>query len=311
MDEVIVIFVCLGLLGLSITVTNSFVIYLVSKKSSLRSATNICLASLAMSDLMTGIVSIPLVIICSLTQDYYGTCIATDMLSRFISISTALHLLIVTLERYTMIVHALKYNLLITMKRVVVVLLATWTTSAFVTLVQMAWRSSSDDDDAHRKEDVIYGFSCVVGIVLIPLAIMAYSYLRIFVALRHQLQIIQRLNSPAERSTRLRKRKVERKAVTIFGCMIITFICCWLSYFLDGIREDLGSDAFNYPEQVQVVLMFLRFVSALINPLLYTFLKEDFKRAVRATLFRSNDYDRTSCVYQTEYAPSSNNNTPV
>lgn len=306
--EGIVILVFLGLLGLLIAGINSFVIYLVSKTPNLRSATNICLASLAMSDMMTGLVSIPLVIVCSLTMDYKGTCVASDMLSRFISISTALHLMIVTLERYIQIVHALKYNMIVTINRVIAVLITTWTTSATVTIIQRAWQSSSDDSDANRKEDVIYGLSCVVGIVLVPLIIMAYCYLRIFVALRHQLKIIQRLNSPVERSTRLRKRKIERKAVTIFGCMILTFICCWFSYFLDGLREDLGSDQFTYPMQVEVFLMFLRFVSALINPLLYTFLKEDFKIAVKSTLFRPDEYTRTSYIYQTDYAPSE---TPV
>ncbi|XP_031569101.1 histamine H2 receptor-like [Actinia tenebrosa] len=306
--ESIVIFVCLGFLALLIAGINSFVIYLVSKTPNLRSATNICLASLAMSDMMTGLVSIPLVITCSLTLDYRGICVGSDMLSRFISISTALHLLIVTLERYIQIVHALKYNSIVTINRVIAVLIATWTTSATVTIIQRAWQSSSDDSDANR-EDVIYGLSCVVGIVLVPLAIIAYSYLRIFVALRHQLKIIQRLNSPVERSTSLRKRKVERKAVTIFGCMILTFICCWFSYFMDGIREDIGSDQFTYPVQVEVFLMFLRFISALVNPLLYTFLKEDFKIAARSTLFKRDDYNRTSCIYQTDYTPSTD--TPV
>lgn len=307
--EAIVIFTFLGVLGFVIAGINSFVIYLVSKISNLRNATNICLASLALSDMMTGLVSIPLVIACSLTMDYEVTCVASDMLSRFISISTALHLLIVTLERYIQIVHALKYNMIVTINRVIAVLITTWATSASVTMIQRAWKVSGDDNDANRKEDVIYGLSCLVGIVVVPLIIMAYCYMRIFVALRHQLKIIQRLNSPVERSTRLRKRKVERKAVTIFGCMIVTFICCWFSYFLDGLREDLDSDLFTYPMQVEVFLMFLRFVSALINPLLYTFLKEDFRRAVKTTLFKPDEYARTSWIYQTDFVQSTE--TPV
>ncbi|KAK3752217.1 hypothetical protein QZH41_002761 [Actinostola sp. cb2023] len=252
---------------------------------------------------MAGAIAIPLIISCSLTQDH-GICHALDMSSRFISISTALHLLIVTLERYIMIVHGMRYNAWINTTRVVILLTATWVFSAVFTLIQLAWQLRQPEKSS-QKPDEIYDFICLGTVVVIPLIIIALSYVRIFIALRYQLKIIQRYNNPVEKNNELRKRRVESKAAFIFGCMILTFIICWFSYFLDGIRASSDSDIFTYPFAVEMVLMFLRYVSPLINPLLYTFLKEDFKLAVKMTLCRRfRDGSDTSYLYRTQFAPS-------
>jgi len=76
---------------------------------------------------------------------------------------------------------------------------------------------------------------------------------------------------------------LEGKAVIVFGSMILTFIACWFSYYLDGLMQDLNLPLPYLPEWARAFLMFLRFGSSILNPLLYTFFKEDFKRALFAS----------------------------
>lgn len=297
-------FVFLGCLAFFIIITNLFVMYLIYNRRSLRTPTNLCLASLAASDFMAGSIAIPLIISCNAVEYNGGLCQAMDFSSRFISISTVIHLLIVTIERYIMICHGMKYNLWVNTQRVVTVLVVTWVFSAVATLIQLFWKLTQSVDQI-EKIDRIYDTVCLLGVVIIPLITMAASYVRIFVALRHQLQMIQRYNNPTEKTNELRRRRVERKAAIIFGCMILTFTLCWFSYFIDGL------DIITYSYQVSLVLMFLRYVSPLINPLLYTFLKEDFKLAVKMSLCqRFHEASTNSYLYQSHFAPS-NSESPV
>lgn len=297
-----IIMTFLGFLAFLIIVTNSFVLYLMIRRRSLRSPTNVCLGSLAASDLLAGLIAIPTIIACNVTKDFKVTCHAMDMSSRFISISTVLHLLIVTIERYIMILHGMKYNLWVNKKRVTVTLYVTWIFAAFVTGIQLSWQLTRPQK-LSAKIDIVYDIVCFFVFVVIALIVMALSYIRIFIALRYQLKEIQKYSNPVEKSNELRRRRVERKAAIIFGCMIITFIFCWFTYFFDGINE--GFDLFSYPEAFYAVSLFLRYISPFINPLMYTFLKEDFKLAMKMVLCQQfRDQCSTSYLYQTQYGPS-------
>ena len=134
--------------------------------------------------------------------------------------------------------------------------------------------------DEVLKKDTIYSLTVFFGIVVPSLLIMAVALTSIFRVLRRQIQHIKRGNSYKTRAYQSRSIPLEGKAVIVFGSMILTFIACWFSYFLDGLMQDLDMEAPYLPNWARVVLMFLRFGSSVLNPILYTFFKEDFKRAV-------------------------------
>jgi hypothetical protein len=69
----------------------------------------------------------------------------------------------------------------------------------------------------------------------------------------------------------------EGRAMVVFGLMLVTFVLGWFPYFILTFLEDLGISH----NASSVFWLFLRFSTSLINPLLYTFLKMDFKKALR------------------------------
>ena len=85
-------------LAVLIVFVNGLVLVLMARKKYLRSITNLLLCSLAVSDLLTGLVSVPLFITCNIVRQSV-ICIIQDQMSRFISSSIVCHLLSVTTDR--------------------------------------------------------------------------------------------------------------------------------------------------------------------------------------------------------------------
>ena len=86
------------ILGVLIVLVNGLVLILVLKKKHLRTITNLLLCSLALSDLLTGLASIPLFMTCSILHQS-GLCISADQMLRFTSVSTVCHLLVISVDR--------------------------------------------------------------------------------------------------------------------------------------------------------------------------------------------------------------------
>lgn len=289
----VAVFICLGILGVLIVLANSVVIFLYRRKAFLKTKTNLCLACLAMSDFLAGSIAVPLVIACNTVEVDIVTkrkiCTVMDLSSRFISISTVLHLLLVTLERYFMIIHAMHYPFIVTTSRLVTLLVSVWFFSLGASLIQFTWIPfGGPNTEEIFKKDTIYSLSIFFGVVVPSLFIMGAALACIFRVLRRQLRSINRAHSYKTRAYRNRSIPLEGKAVIVFGSMILTFIACWFSYYLDGLMQDLNLPFPYLPEWARALLMFLRFGSSILNPLLYTFFKEDFKRALFAS-FRNSE----------------------
>ena len=85
-------------LGLLIIFANGLVLVLVARKKHLRTITNLLLCSLVFSDLLTGLVSIPLYMTCNILRQS-AVCISDDLMLRFTSVSIVCHLVAVSSDR--------------------------------------------------------------------------------------------------------------------------------------------------------------------------------------------------------------------
>ena len=133
--------VFLGVLACLIITANSLVIVLVYRNNHLRITTNLYLACLALSDLLSGLITIPLIFACNLMPfaDSIAACIVTDFASRLIAFSTILHLVIVTFERFMMIIHPMQYREIISKQTTVASLILIWIFSLSMSLIQLFW----------------------------------------------------------------------------------------------------------------------------------------------------------------------------
>jgi len=300
--------ISLGVLAVFIFAANAFVIYLYLHRSPLRTITNMCLVFLAVSDLLAALIVIPVVILCTLALSVELTVSeelleillnANDLASRFVAISTILHLLIVSVERYIMIVFPMKYVKIVSRPRIKVCLVTAWCFSFTVIMIQLIWLIPMRGQET-SKADLVYSMTTFFGIVVPAFMLIIATYYHIYREVCRQIKNIQ-LATPSfllkdgesdirKKKTSLARRdkRLEARAVLIFAMMLFTFVCGWFPYFIMGMMHDLQYEI-DVSYGVNIVLLFIRFGVSLINPLLYTFLKADFRKALLKNVLRQQE----------------------
>lgn len=277
------------ILAIFIIAVNLAVIILFIRNRSLRSVTNSFLISLAASDLLAGLVGIPMTICCSAFRDNTFCPIAL-LIWRFISVSTVLHILLVSVDRYIAITHAMRYHNIVTRNVFFALTSLAWSTAAFVSLIQLSWRTDASMDEEGEQDaniaQITYDLTVFALFFAVPFFVMVFIYARIFITVRYHERQIWRYHSPSEPEQTPQgkldsRNSAQRKTATIFLAMLIVFIVCWLPYFIYSFQEQLSPADVMPPAWVQYVFYYYtRFFTSLANPLLYVLGKRDFREAL-------------------------------
>jgi len=279
-------------LAIFITAVNLSVIILFIRNRSLRTVTNSFLISLAASDLLAGLVGIPVQISCSAIKDN-KICPVSLLIWKFVSVSTVLHILLVSVDRYIAITHAMRYHNIVTKKVFCALTTLAWSAAAFVSLIQLSWRAnvSMDEEEAEHAytAQIIYDLSVFALFFAVPLFVMAFIYVRIFTTVRYHEKQIWRYHSPSDpenspngkSNPRNSQNSAQQKTAAIFLAMLVVFIVCWLPFFILSFQERLSHEDFFPPVWVEYVFYYYaRFFTSLANPLLYVLGKRDFREAL-------------------------------
>ena len=270
----------LGLAAFLIALANSLVFVLAWHMKYLRTKTNFFLLSLAASDLLAGILVIPLVISCNIVILNESICVAMDICQRGLAISTILHLCSAVMERYLKISSPFKYNSIVTKARIAAVLISVWITAMSVSLAQLPLISSPV-----MKAYLIYNATVLSLFVFAPFIVTIGAFIRIFVIMKQSKKSRQHLtrwsNSNKVQQKRKQRRNVKRSLIVYF-VMLLCFACTWFPYFFLTLLIDLENSLIaKIPQWISVMFLFLKVSSALLNPVLFTFFKADFQRALR------------------------------
>ena len=288
-NKTVVFFSFLGLMSIFIVAINCFVVFLVWKKKVLRTPANIFLTSLACADFFSGSCAIPLIIACQLLETRHSwsgpLCLSMDLISRMLSISSILHLLVIAVERYVVIVRHVKPDDFVSCKKYAVIVSALWLIPLSASFIQLTWIHIKDGVPQLRgisKSEIIYDLVCIFGFVVFPLTIIVIAYSKVFSVLRRHAKEIDKQTALFMASSRNQSHKLkEKRATFIYASMIVFYVIGWFPYFLLSLSYDLGvEEVLTIPYWTDTLFMFLRFLSPLVNPLLYTFFKQDFKDVI-------------------------------
>ena len=277
-------FICLLIIA-----TNSLIIYLIFRKKILRSITNMFLTSLAFSDLIYGLVGFPLFIICCLKEFIY-ICVSSVIFVRFTVISSVCHVLLVAFDRYIVIVHPLKYPLLVTKKRALIAIIFVWLFSFTASSIQLSWYGFDETsltafEDETENIDVKYSKTCIALFFALPLVLMCFIYGHIFyISFKHSKGDRQLSNALRQAPRALRH---EWRGNSVLLILLVIFASCWLPFFLAMLGDHMESSQLSHmPLWVERFLVLLRFIPPLSNPLLCTLSKHDFRCALKAEVFQ-------------------------
>ena len=278
-----------------IVIVNSVVFYLFLKRKSLRTTSNYPLFSLALCDFLCGLVVIPLFTILYFTplvesfkiKFYLGFLVT--VLHNFVAIATVYHIVVVTAERYMAIKVPLKHRM-IHKKCIHKVLATVWICSLLVSFIPFTWIDKLYPVFHPVCSKLLLGFTvfCLVLALIVPYSFLVFAFVNMFRAINGASSNGSRKANFERRRHSLVQTKStsERKCLLLFSIMASVFLLCWIPWFVIFLLNQLPNSSMAVPSEVAVLI---RYMTSVVNPLLYTFLKRDFLHALKFVFKR---YDR-------------------
>ncbi|KAJ8013572.1 hypothetical protein DPEC_G00031160 [Dallia pectoralis] len=286
-------------------VGNSLVVYIVVRKRSMQTATNIFICSLAVSDLLITFFCIPFTLLQNISSEWLGgvlVCKAIPFVQTTAIVTGILTMTCIAMERYHGIVFPLKTRRQYTSKRAYKLLGLVWSASVVVgspmlfvqqlevkydflydhhhVCCQERWRSLT-----HRK---VYTTFIMVALFLIPMVAMMFLYTGIGI----ELWIRKRVGDSSVLSTMNHREvnKISRKkkrAVKMMITVVLLFTICWAPFHTVHMLFEY-KNLENYDEvtvnMIIAIVQAIGFSNSFNNPIVYAFMNENFKKSCVATL---------------------------
>jgi neuropeptide FF receptor 1/neuropeptide FF receptor 2 len=270
-------------IGLLSFLTNLFVITTILRRRNLRTTSNIILVSLGISDLLTGLVCMPLQVTCSVLLNK-GLCVATTIFTKFISISTIVHISIITVDWHIFIIHALRYHSLVRKRYVLAVLFTAWLVNSGIALLRLLWAldinitEDEEDEEHNRVKETTYNLVCL-GIFCILLFTNIALDTNMLVVLEKQVNKIIKHNLTRDCLVHEnRMRSNQRRAVIMCVSMLIINVILWLPYFTYDLWQDQGEWVLTLAGEY--VILCVRVLSSLLNPIIYTIGQRTLRKVI-------------------------------
>lgn len=273
-----------------VTIAGNVVVCLaVGLNRRLRSLTNCFIVSLAVTDLLLGLLVLPFSAFYQLSCRWsFGKVFCNIYTSLDVMLCTAsiLNLFMISLDRYCAVTDPLRYPVLVTPARVGVSLVLIWAVSITLSFlsIHLGWNSSDEASGVNHtllpckvQVNLVYGLVDGLVTFYLPLLVMCITYFRIFRIAREQARRIH--HAASWKAATLREHKATVTLATVMGA----FIVCWFPYFTVFVYRGLrGDDAVN--KTFEAVVLWLGYANSALNPILYAALNRDFRTAYQQLL---------------------------
>ncbi|XP_048037744.1 trace amine-associated receptor 13c-like [Megalobrama amblycephala] len=293
-----IMYVFFSLLSTWTVFLNLLVIISISHFKKLHTPTNLIILSLAVADLLIGLIVMPIDATRLIETCWYfgNTLCALFMTITGVVLSASLgNLVLIAIDRYVAVCHPLQYPQKITTTKALMIICLCWfCSSAYIT----ALSSSNGRFDTSHKTEACYG-ECYVMIsftwivtdlfmsLMFPCTLIITLYLRIFYVVHQQVKVINYLMKGGkcvmEGSVR---RKSESKAALTLGIIVAIHILCWLPLYIFSLAGNtvISSVIVN-------VLTWVFYINSGLNPLIYAlfypWFRRSFKHIISLKIFQS------------------------
>ncbi|XP_047184805.1 trace amine-associated receptor 1-like [Scophthalmus maximus] len=221
----------------------------------LHTPTNYLILSLAVADLLVGVLVLPFSIILIVSTCWY----LQDLLYRFYAVC-----------------QPLRYRIKINVRVVGLMILVTWTVSAIIGIVVTFWAPKQGQNS--RRCDVFQTkSSTIVGAFFafyIPAIVIVTIYLKILMVAQKQERSI--LNTSKSGAT---VSKMEKKATKTLALVMGVFLMSWTPFFLCVTIHPLID--YTIPSHVIQTFKWLGWSNSMLNPCVYAFFYSWFRSAFR------------------------------
>ncbi|XP_077098142.1 trace amine-associated receptor 13c-like [Siphateles boraxobius] len=266
------------------------VIISISHLKKLHTPTNLIILSLAVADLLVGLVMPIEATRLIETCWYFG-----DTLCRLYSIfiemplsASLSNLVLVAVDHYVAVCHSLMYPQKITTTKTLISICLCWfCSSGYMTALVI---NSGNVDTSHRTDMcygecyVMMGFAWIVTDLFMsfnfPCIVIITSYLRIFYVVHQQVRVINFLKGGKCVMEGSVRRKSESKAALTLGIIVTVYLLCYIPYYICSISV-ISSTTIN-------ILTWVLYTNSGLNPLfpftVYALFYARFKKRVKHIL---------------------------
>lgn len=286
-------------------VGNAFVIVALTKIDSLKNmANNQVVISLAIADLLVGLLVMP----CAIDALLVGKWRCGELWGKLnafgnfaFCISSIMHLALLSVDRYIAISRPLVYSSVVTKTRARSACLLLWIYSTFWALPPLFGVSSYEcfipyigkcrgEDWQHSKVAIAFTASVVCGTYGAAVVVMGFVYFKIFITIFKQSKRISVTVEQVRRNNDLAARTNASawKGVLTVLIVIGTYIVCWSPFcVLLFVQMACGKSAGG--PTADLITMFIGFANSACNPIIYCIRYRTFRETVKRIFVRKND----------------------
>lgn len=265
------------ILAVLICAINIPIIILYYKIRSLRhSSGNTFLVGLAIADILCACVMVPAALTCDTLSfshpNHLDVCVFYWICSITITLASVYHIVAATISKYLAIVHPMRNITACTPERLKAVIACIWVVSFSIAHILIYIRHMPSHElhvARHRHAIFLVVFAFVVPACILTI-IHAHMYLRLLSNSRSR-GLITDASFRSENN---------RRVALIFLFMFLFFVISWLPWYLlwaEIIKENLS---------VHEMVLFIRFLAPVLNPIVFTFVKRDYRKAALSLLSR-------------------------
>ncbi|XP_024146609.2 trace amine-associated receptor 1 [Oryzias melastigma] len=266
----------LGSLSVVTVFGNLLVIIAIIYFKQLHTPSNYLILSLAVTDLLVGLVVLPISIVFALSSCLYDRglfCKIRDSFDVVLSTTSIFNLCCISVDRYYAVCQPLTYRVQMSTRVVVVMITMSWGVSIFVAIgFVIAELNQEQCKDDCFSDVVLEKVLAPVFCFYLPVLIMVYIYLRIFFVAQRQARSIQNSTNSAGTVSNM-----ERKATKTLAIVMGIFLMCWMPFFLCFSLQVLG----GVSVPVYETLNWFTLCNSMLNPFIYAFFYSWFRSAFR------------------------------
>uniref|UniRef100_A0A9J8D4G4 G-protein coupled receptors family 1 profile domain-containing protein n=1 Tax=Cyprinus carpio carpio TaxID=630221 RepID=A0A9J8D4G4_CYPCA len=269
---------------------NLLVIISISHFKKLHTPTNLIILSLAVADMLVGLIIMPVDAIKLIeTCWYFGDtfCDVFLIIMGLLLSASLSNLVLIAIDRYVAVCHPLLYPKKITTAKTLISISLCW---FFSSTYSIGYSVSGRYFEASQRSDACYG-KCYLVIrfswiltdlffsLLLPCTLIINLYLRIFYVAHQQVKVINSLMKSGKCVTEGSvRRKSESKAALTLGIIVTVYLLCYIPYTLSATSTTVISSA------TITFLLWTLYVNSGLNPLIYALFYRWFKISVKHIL---------------------------
>ncbi len=275
-----------GCLCYTTIMLNIITIHALRKTSSLPKTLKTLLLNLAVSDLGVGLLGQPLYIadvaaVLRFNVPSLGTDLASYIVGKLLCLSSFCSIIALSVDRFVAIQMPLRYEDIITHKRVVIVVTVIWVFMALFV---------SSSAVLLLSENISYVIYYII--VFVSFVATTLSTCKIFLtARRHRIQIQAQVQQGAQNGDILNNARLRKSAQATF-CMYLLFWVCYLPYTFISIALQVCSSQNMIIDALLEFSLTLVFLNSSLNPVIYCWKMRHIRHTIMV-IFR-NIFQRCS-----------------